>query len=117
MRAFVAIALVLAACGPSAAVKKAQTLIDRGDYAGAEAFTATELDKNPKDGDLWRIRMRAALGQNDAKAAVGYYAAWRGVHGADDPAAMRMMAMTTIWQALESPSADAQVAAIQVVER
>jgi HEAT repeat protein len=118
MRAIAAVSiLALAACGPSAVVKRAQTLIDAGDYAGAAQLTAAELDKNPRDGDLWRIRMRAALGQHDARAAVGYYAAWRGVHGSDDSAAMKMLAMTTIWQALESPAPQAQVEAIQVVER
>src|SRR5262245_12590861 len=106
--------LALAACGPSAAVKRAQTLIDAGDYAGADQLAAAELEKTPRDGDLWRIRMRAALGQHDAGAAVGYYAAWRAVKGGDDAAAMKMMAMTTIWQALESPSAETQVEAIQV---
>lgn len=110
--------LLATACGgPSAAARRAQTLVDAGDYAGAAQLAEAELASNPRDGDLWRVRMRAALGQNDATAAVAHYHAWRALRGSDDPAAMRMMAMTTLWQALESPSVDARVAAIQAVER
>ena len=114
---FLTILLALAACGPSAAAKRAQTLIDAGDYAGAAQLAAAELEKNPRDGDLWRVRIRAALGQNDAPAAVAHYQTWHGVRGGDDPGAMRMMALTTLWQALESPAAQARIEAIRAVER
>lgn len=110
-------AVVLGACGPSAAAKRAQTLIDAGDYAGAAQLAAAELEKNPRDGDLWRVRIRAALGQNDAPAAVAHYQAWHDLRGGDDPGAMRMMALTTLWQALESPAAQARIEAIRAVER
>lgn len=118
MRAvFLCLVLALVSCGPSAAAKRAQTLIDAGDYAAAAQLAAAELEKNPKDGDLWRVRIRAALGQHDAPAAVAHYQSWHDLRGGDDPAAMRMMALTTLWQALESPSAQAQIEAIRAVER
>jgi HEAT repeat protein len=116
--ACVLLTLIACACGPSAAARKAQSLVDRGDYAAAGELAASELAKNPRDGDLWRVRIRAALGQHDARGAVGHYQAWRDVRGgADDGAAMRMMALTTLWQALESPSAKARIEAIRAVER
>ncbi|MCA9675372.1 MAG: HEAT repeat domain-containing protein, partial [Myxococcales bacterium] len=112
-----AVAVVAAGCGPSASAKKAQTLIDRGDYAGAADYAASELAKHPGDRDLWRVRIRAALGQHDARGAVALYGQWRGVHGEDDGGTLRMMAMTTIWQALESPSATTRLDAVRAVER
>jgi len=111
------LAIVLAGCGPSAAAKRAQTLIDAGDYAAAAELAAAELARNPRDGDLWRVRIRAALGQHDAPAAVAHYRAWHDLRGGDDGGAMRMMALTTLWQALESPSAAARIDAIRAVER
>jgi HEAT repeat protein len=109
--------LALAACGPSTAARRAQTLIDAGDYAAAAELATAELQKNPKDGDLWRVRIRASLGQNDAGAAVAAYAEWRAVRGEEDHGALRMMAMTTLWQGLESPQQAARVEAIRAVER
>lgn len=118
LRALVAcLALALAACGPSAAAKQAQTLIDRGDYAGAAKVAEEGLARDPNDGDLWRARIRASLGLHDAKAAVEHYGTWRERRGSDDPGAMRMMALTTLWLALESPSAQARLGAIEAVER
>ena len=118
MRAvFLCLVLALCACGPSAAAKRAQSLIAAGDYAGAAQLAAAELEKNPRDGDLWRVRIRAALGQHDAPAAVGHYRSWYELRGGDDGGAMRMMALTTLWQGLESPSAPARIAAIRAVER
>ncbi len=112
------LALTAMSCGPSATVRRAQTLIDAGDYGGAARVAEDGLAKNPNDGALWRVRIRAALGMNDAKAAVEHYATWRERRGgADDPSAMRMMALTTLWQALESPSPQARLASIEAVER
>ena len=36
---------VLAACGPSAGVKRAQTLLDRGDYRGAATAADEEIGR------------------------------------------------------------------------
>ena len=115
---FVLISLfVLAACGPSAGVKRAQSLLDRGDYRGAATAADEELGKTPGDAQLTRIRIRAALGMGDAKDAVARYRAWRAGRPDEDLAALRTMAMTTLWQGLTSPSAQVQVQAIQAIER
>src|SRR5688572_12418853 len=104
MRAAVVIALALAtsaACGPSAGAKRAQSLLDKGDYRGAADAADQELGKSPGDADLQRIRMRAALGLGDARDAVARYRAWREKRGGvEDLAALRTMAMTTLWQGL-----------------
>ena len=108
---------VLAACGPSAGVKRAQTLLDRGDYRGAATAADEELGKTPGDAQLTRIRIRAALGMGDARDAVARYRTWRTSRGEEDLAALRTMAMTTLWQGLTSPSAQVQVQAIRAIER
>lgn len=118
MRSVLMISLfVLAACGPSAGVKRAQTLLDRGDYRGAATAADEELGKTPGDAQLTRIRIRAALGMGDAKDAVARYRTWRTSRAEEDLAALRTMAMTTLWQGLTSPSAQVQVQAIQAIER
>jgi HEAT repeat protein len=120
MRAAVVIAFALvatAACGPSAGAKRAQSLLDRGDYRGAADAADQELGKSPGDGDLQRIRMRAALGLGDARDAVARYRTWRERRGAEDLAALRTMAMTTLWQGLTSPSSAVRVQTIQAIER
>ncbi len=107
----------LMACGPSAGAKRAQTLLDRGDYQGAARVADEELTRAPADAHLQRIRIRAALGLGDAAAAVAHYRAWRQTQGSDDLAALRTMALTTLWQGLTSPSAQVQVQAIRAIER
>ncbi|HVK78108.1 MAG TPA: HEAT repeat domain-containing protein [Kofleriaceae bacterium] len=117
--ALVALALAcLLACGPSAAAKRAQSLLDRGDYEGAARVADDELVKAPGDAHLQRIRIRAALGLGDAAGAVARYRAWREARGGvEDLAALRTMALTTMWQGLTSPSAQVQVQAIKAIER
>lgn len=113
-----ALAALTAACGPPAGVKRAQSLLDRGDFRGAATAADEELGKTPGDGQLVRIRIRAALGLGDARDAVTRYRAWREARGGqDDLAALRTMAMTTLWQGLTSPSAQVQVQAIRAIER
>lgn len=121
MRAAAVIAVLLATvapgCGPSAGAKRAQSLLDRGDYRGAADAADQELGKTPGDADLQRIRMRAALGLGDARDAVTRYRTWRERRGSEDLAALRTMAMTTLWQGLKSPSAAVRVQTIQAIER
>lgn len=112
-----AFAALIAACGPSAGAKRAQSLLDRGDYRGAADTADAELGKSPGDADLQRIRMRAALGLGDARDAVARYRAWRERRGGDDLAALRTMAMTTLWQGLTSPSAAVRMQTIQSIEK
>src|SRR5688572_25629135 len=61
--------------------------------------------------------MRDALGAGDARRAVELYAAWRARRGADDRDALRLIARTTLWQALRARASAIQTAAIQAVER
>jgi len=113
----IAFILAAAACGPPAGVKRAQSLLDQGDYRGAATAADEELGKTPGDAQLTRIRIRAALGMGDAKDAVARYKTWRAGRTEEDLAALRTMAMTTLWQGLTSPSAQVQVQAIQAIER
>ncbi|MEZ4399680.1 MAG: HEAT repeat domain-containing protein [Kofleriaceae bacterium] len=105
-------------CGPSPSVRHATALIDRGDYQAASQYTEAELAKQPDDVVLHRLRLRALLGTGDAASAVADYRAWRAAHGGtEDGPALRTMALTTVWQAVRSPSAALKVTAIRAVER
>ncbi|HEU5061445.1 MAG TPA: HEAT repeat domain-containing protein, partial [Kofleriaceae bacterium] len=64
-----------------------------------------------------RGEMRDALGAGDARRAVELYESWRAERGEDDPAALRLLARTTLWQALRAQASAIQTAAIQAVER
>lgn len=114
---WLALGLAVPACGPSATVQHAQTLVDRGDYRGATDYTAAELAKRPDDAGLHRVRLRALLGLGDAAGAVADYRAWRErAGGGDDAPALRTMALTTLWQGLRAPSVALKVAAIRAIE-
>ena len=78
------VTLALAACGPSAAAKHAQTLIDQGDYRSASVYASGELAKHPDDAQLHRIRLRALLGLGEAREAVDDYRAWYRQRGNKD---------------------------------
>ncbi len=117
LRLVTLLAFAATACGPSAGVKRAQTLLDRGDYRGAADAADQELGKTPGDAQLTRIRIRAALGLGDARDAVARYRGWRAGRDDEDLAALRTMALTTLWQGLTSPSAQVQVQAIRAIER
>ena len=64
-----------------------------------------------------RGEMRDALGAGDARHAVELYESWRAQRGEDDPAALRLLARTTLWQALRARASAIQTAAIQAIER
>ena len=64
-----------------------------------------------------RGEMRDALGAGDARRAVELYESWRAERGEDDPAALRLLARTTLWQALRAQASAIQTAAIQAIER
>lgn len=64
-----------------------------------------------------RGEMRDALGAGDARKAVELYESWRAQNGEDDPAALRLLARTTLWQALRAQASAIQTAAIQAIER
>ncbi len=64
-----------------------------------------------------RGEMRDALGAGDARRAVQLYESWRAERGEDDPAALKLLARTTLWQALRAQASAIQTAAIQAIER
>jgi HEAT repeat protein len=109
--------LALAACAGSAESRRAETLLESGDYAGARRAAEQGLERAPRDRLLWRIRMRALLGAGDARGAVALYASWRDLRGGDDPDALLALARTTLWQGLRARSPAIQSAAVQAVER
>ena len=120
-RATFTIVLALAltwACGslPSG-VRRAQQLLTRGDYAGAERAADAELGRYPDHATLWRVKVQAAMGKHDNARAVASYAKWRQRRGKDDPRLLEQMARMTLWQALRAPSAVLNTRAIQIIER
>lgn len=114
-----AAAVLAGACaGTSPAARQTETLIARGDYGGAARAADEGLAKRPDDPLLWRLKMRAVLGTGDARAAVAAYETWRQRRGgSDDPEALSVLAKTTLWQGLHSPSPAIQAAAIEAIER
>jgi HEAT repeat protein len=116
MRRFAAFVLALAAaCGPSAAARRAQSLYDQGDYQGAARSADADLAAHPGDAALHRVALRARLAGGDARGAVDGYLAWRNGQD-DDRVALRLLAETTFQQALRSPSNATKVQAIEAIE-
>ncbi len=107
----------LASCGPPTGVRHAERLLARGDYAGADAEADRELARFPEHPTLWQVKVRAAMGRGDNATAVKHYETWHQMRGADDASLLRIMAKTVLWQALRSPSAALEVAAIQAIEQ
>ena len=121
----VAVALALAVtssapagCSAAAAdAGRAETLLERGDYAGARLAVDRGLQRAPRDARLRRLEMRALLAGGDARGAVAAYRRWRDARGRDDADALRALARTTLWQALRAHAPAIQTAAVQAVER
>src|SRR5512145_1650506 len=88
------LAATAVACA-SAATKRARSLYDRGDYAGAVAVADAELKASPGDDGLWRVRLRASLAQGDARGAADAYLRWR-TDRDDDREALRDLAFDTL---------------------
>lgn len=109
------LATFAAACGSSAAARRAQALYDQGDFQGAARSADADLAAHPGDDALHRVALRARLADGDARGAVDGYLAWR--RGADDDRpALRLFAETTFQQALRSPSNAIKVQAIEAIE-
>lgn len=113
-----ALCLALASCGgvPPGA-KRAQALLERGEYQAAEAAADDELRRFRKHPTLWTIKVRAAMGRGDNAAAVGYYREWRELRGADDSELLETMALTLLWQGLRTPSPTTNAEVIGIIER
>ncbi|HWM87338.1 MAG TPA: HEAT repeat domain-containing protein [Kofleriaceae bacterium] len=110
--------LSLVACaGAPPEARRAEALLERGDYAGARSAADKGLERAPRDPLLWRLKMRALLGAGEARGAVALYRSWRDLRGQEDPAALRAMARTTLWQGLRARSAAIQTGAVQAIER
>ncbi|MDQ3300661.1 MAG: HEAT repeat domain-containing protein, partial [Myxococcota bacterium] len=110
----VAVALLtLASCANRA--KQTTSLYEAGDYAGAAREADAELAKHPKDDDLWRMRIRAALALGDAAGVARAYASYRAQHDEDDAELLTDLATATLGQALASPSAKLKISAIDAV--
>ncbi|MBT8492024.1 MAG: HEAT repeat domain-containing protein [Deltaproteobacteria bacterium] len=113
---FVAFAFACGGTPPSA--KRAESLLDQGDFGGAQEVADAELKRFPKHPTLWHVKIRASLGQGDTRGAVASYERWKEIReGLDDESALRTMARATLWQGLKVPSPEIRVAAIKAVER
>lgn len=112
------LATAATACGSvPAGARRAERLLQRGEYDEAEKTADDELARYPKDPTLWRVKIQAAMGRGDNAQAAESYATWRNLRGGDDRKMLRSMAKTTLWQALRTPSASINAKAIQIIER
>lgn len=115
--AVLAVVLFGACAGTPPNARRAETLIAQGQFAEAEAIADQELGRTPKHPTYWRLKIRAALGQKNASKAVTAYQDWRVARGGHDSTALKIMALTTLWQGLRVPSVDIRVGAIAAIER
>jgi len=116
--AAVVVPLVLACGSAPPSAERAQTLLEQGDFEGADRAADADLRQFPNHPTLWHVKIRASLGRGDNRAAVAHYERWLELRdGITDEAALRTMARGTLWQGLKVPSAEVRVAAIQAVER
>lgn len=107
--------LLLAGCAGHAGRAVAQ--YEAGDYAGAARTADAELAGHPGDEALWQMRIRAALALGDAPGVARAYTAYRArLEGDDDRELLRDLAIATLGQAVELPSARLKIAAIQAIE-
>jgi len=112
------LAASVTACGSAPpGARRAEKLLQRGDYEAAERTADDELSRFPKHPTLWRIKIQAAMGRGDNAQATKAYATWRNLRGADDRSMLRTMAKTTLWQALRTPSARINAKSIRIIER
>jgi len=106
------------ACGSAPpGAKRAERLLERGDFEAAEKMADDELSRFPKHPTLWRVKIQAAMGRGDNAQAAASYKSWRDLRGRDDASMLRTMAKTTLWQALRTPSASINAKTIQIIER
>jgi len=117
--AAVAMSALVGACASAPpGARKAQRLLEAGDYAGAERVATAELQRYPRSAPLWRIKMKAAMGRGDSDSAVKLYGEWVALRGGEtDTTAVRTLALTTLWRGLRVPSAAIRTKTIQAIER
>jgi HEAT repeat protein len=117
--AAVLLAAFVGACASAPpGARKAQRLLDAGDYAGAERVASAELERYPRHASLWHIKMKAAMGRGDSDSAVSLYKEWVVLRGGEtDTKAVRTLALTTLWRGLRVPSGSIRTKTIQAIER
>ncbi|HEY4238574.1 MAG TPA: HEAT repeat domain-containing protein [Kofleriaceae bacterium] len=106
--------LLLAACADRA--RPSVVLYDRGDFAGAARAADDGLAQHPKDDDLWKMKVRAALALGDPDAVGKAYAGYVAAHGGDDTDFVRELSTATLRQALDSTSVKLKLIAIDAVQ-
>lgn len=108
------VVLVGALAGCSHA-KHSVSLYESGDYAGAMRAADDQLANHPGDDDLWQMKIRAGLAQGDSASVATAYASYRQQRGSDDRELLREVAIATLGQALDAPSAKLKMIAIEAV--
>ena len=108
--------LVLAAggCVRRGAGADAQTLLARGDYAGAERAADRQLAGAPDDAALWRLKMDAVMRQGDHQRAVVLYLAWHRKLRHYDPRAIRVLAVAVVREAARDPDPAVRARAVSM---
>jgi HEAT repeat protein len=119
MRATVAIiAIALAACGggPSQ-LTRAETLMSRGDYAGAERAADSGIETAPKDAALWRLKIDAVQRQGDHARAVELYLAWHQLIRRYDNRMIRQLAAGALRAGAGDAEPSVRARALAVIDR
>ncbi|NVB80584.1 MAG: HEAT repeat domain-containing protein [Kofleriaceae bacterium] len=119
MKRLVCLVLATALLGPTGCANRAKrsvALYESGDYAGALRAADEGLASHPGDNGLWSMKVRSALALGDADAITKAYASYVASRGENDKELLRDLATATIAQALASPSAKLEIAAIEAVE-
>ena len=111
------LALIIGCGAAPKGIRHAQSLMEKGDYAGAERAADTELARYPKHPVLWRIKIQAPLERGDSAQAVERYKQWHHIRKHYDETAMRAMAITTLDRALRETSAAVRRSAVRAVAR
>jgi HEAT repeat protein len=115
---FLALSLLLTACASSMppAAREADRLLRAGELDEADRVATGELARSPDQAHLRRVWIGVALARRDGKEAVARYQTWRERRGTDDPAALRSMALSTLWRGLADPEPAVRLAAIDAAE-
>lgn len=118
MKRLACVVLATALLGPTGCANRAKrsvALYESGDYAGALRAADEGLASHPGDNGLWAMKVRSALALGDAGAITKAYASYVAARGENDKELLRDLSTATIAQALASPSAKLEIAAIEAV--
>lgn len=115
LAAWLAGMMLVSACAATMPDAAPGTLHARGEYTAAERAAARELKTRPDDPALWHIRMDAVIRGGDAKRGVDLYMEWHHRRKSYDTAALRAMAMATLWRALDREHEDVRIQALDAL--